>query len=205
MHLLWPHYTVFFYWLSKQFSSSLQGNDTPLILTLVSSRGPGNKEIGYGKSIWKEKRNQCGSSRRSATSQRQNKSWSEGWKVTVWSPGVENRSGLGSWTARVEAGGKDMGGGQPAEGSRQLPTACLCKPRHSCHGDAATYKWAETGKEVRGCYERFVGLCRSLPVFYYNVYCPLYCSCAAPETSPLNNFLVAGQDTTCSGVLSGNR
>lgn len=64
---------------------------------------------------------------------------------------------------------------------------------------------SEIGKEVGGCYERFVGLCQSRPIFYYNVYCPLYCSCAAPETSCLNNLLVMGQDRPCFAVLSGNR
>ena len=64
---------------------------------------------------------------------------------------------------------------------------------------------SKMGKEVHGCYERFVGLCQSLPIFYYNVYCPQYCSCAAPETSCLNNLLVAGQDRTCSAVLLRNR
>lgn len=62
---------------------------------------------------------------------------------------------------------------------------------------------SEIEKEVHGCYERFVGLCQSLPIFYYNISCPLHCSCAAPETSCLNNLLIAGQDRTCPTVLSG--
>jgi len=64
---------------------------------------------------------------------------------------------------------------------------------------------SEIGKKVRGCYEKFVGLFQSLSIFCYNIYCPLYCSCAAPETSCLNNLLVVGQDRTCSAVLLGSQ
>lgn len=54
--------------------------------------------------------------------------------MTVWSPGspsLENRSGLGSQTPS-EAGGKETGVGQPAEGSRQLLTGC-----HASHAAVA--------------------------------------------------------------------
>lgn len=51
MHLLWPQRTIFFYWPSKHFSRCLQDNNRALILTLLSSSGPGNKETGYDKSI----------------------------------------------------------------------------------------------------------------------------------------------------------
>lgn len=62
---------------------------------------------------------------------------------------------------------------------------------------------SEIGRKVCECCQRFVGLCQSLPIFYYNISCPLHCSCAAPETSCLNNLLLAGQDRTCPTVLSG--
>lgn len=91
-----------------------------------------------------EKRSTTKREKRSTTSQRQHKSWSKGWKVTVWSsesPSVENRSGMGSWTVHVEAGEKEMSVGQPAEGSRQLPTGHSCKLHCSYQGDAANYKW----------------------------------------------------------------
>lgn len=39
--------------------------------------------------------------------------------------------------------------------------------------------------------------------FINSISCPLHCSCAAPDTSCLNNLLVAGQDRTCPAILSG--
>lgn len=114
------------------------------------------------------------------------------------------RSGLGSWTVQLhEAGGKEMSIGQPDEGSMQILTGHSCKLHCSYQGMLPITNGSEIGKEVHGCTKDLLVSVRIYPSFINSISCPLHCSCAAPETSCLNNLLVAGQDRTCPSVLSG--
>lgn len=103
----------------------------------------------------------------------------------------DRRKGEGCWaTCRREQATSDW---MSVQATLQLPRGCCLLQMGQKHGS-----------KYVGAMKDSLAFVRAYLSFIINVCCPLYCSCATPETSCLNNLLVAGQDRTCFAVLSGS-